>query len=80
MSPSNLAGRKENPKIYFDLVHSFNLPKTASIIEIGIGDRKFVDYLLEEGYENITLLDISALAIIKVKRRLGSKAAKVSAL
>jgi SAM-dependent methyltransferase len=49
------------------------LPKTANIIDVGGGDIKLVDYLLDEGFENITVLDISAKALEKAKVRLGDK-------
>ncbi len=39
---------QENPKTSIDFVHNFNLPKSANIIDIGGGDSKFVDYLLNE--------------------------------
>jgi len=52
------------------------LPKTAHIIDIGGGDSKLVDFLLAEGFENITVLDISANAIERAKERLGEKASK----
>ena len=35
-----------------------------------------VDFLLEEGYENITVLDISSKAIERAKKRLGVRAKK----
>ena len=54
------------------------MPKTAKIIDIGGGDSKLVDYLLDEGFENITVLDISAKALAKVKKRLGDKAEKIN--
>ena len=66
------------PKISLDFVHSFNLPKTASIIDIGEGDSKLVDYLLDEGFENITVLDISERALERAKQRLGDRATKVN--
>ncbi len=69
---------QELPKTSLDFVHSFNLPKTASIIDIGGGDSKLVDYLLNEGFENISVLDISENAIERTKKRLGDKAAKVN--
>lgn len=69
---------QEFPKTSLDFVHSFNLPKTASIIDIGGGDSKLVDYLLDEGYDNISVLDISAKAIERAKERLGEKATKVN--
>jgi len=66
------------PNTSLDFIHSFGLVKTAKIIDIGGGDSKLVDYLLEEGFENITVLDISAKALEKVKKRLGDKAQKVN--
>lgn len=55
----------------------FSIAKTSSIIDIGGGDSKLVDCLLEEGFENITVLDISNRALEKSKKRLGNKADKV---
>lgn len=37
-----------------------------------------VDHLLDNGYENITVLDISAKALDRAKNRLGNKAEKVN--
>lgn len=69
---------QEIPKTSLDFIHEFNLLKTAKIVDIGGGDSKLVDYLLEEGFENITVLDISAEALEKAKNRLGEKAQKVN--
>ncbi len=68
---------QELPETSLNFIHSFNLPKKASIIDIGGGDSKLVDYLLSEGFENITVLDISEKALEKAKQRLGEKAARV---
>ena len=76
--PHEVSWTQELPKTSLDFVHSFNLPKTTSIIDIGGGDSKLVDYLLDEGYENISVLDISANAIERAKQRLGQKAAHVN--
>ncbi|WP_366940323.1 class I SAM-dependent methyltransferase [uncultured Empedobacter sp.] len=54
------------------------MDKTAKIIDVGGGESKLVDFLLEEGYENISVLDISANALEKAKKRLGDKAKKVN--
>ncbi|MEO6831323.1 MAG: class I SAM-dependent methyltransferase [Chitinophagaceae bacterium] len=69
---------QEIPKTSLDFIHSFNLPKTASIIDIGGGDSRLVDYLLDEGFENISVLDISENAIERAKQRLGDEAKKVT--
>jgi hypothetical protein len=66
------------PKTSLDFIHSFGLSKKAKIIDVGGGDSKLVDYLLDEGFENITVLDISAQALAKAKLRLGDRAEKVN--
>ena len=77
-NPDQVSWTQKIPQPSLDFIHSFNLPKTAKIIDIGSGDSMLVDYLLEEGFENITVLDISVKAIDKVKKRLGEKAQKVN--
>lgn len=73
-----LSWTQEIPKTSLDFIHSFGLKKTAKIIDIGGGDSKLVDYLLDEGFENITVLDISASALEKSQKRLGNKGEKVN--
>ncbi|HEA30810.1 MAG TPA: class I SAM-dependent methyltransferase [Leeuwenhoekiella sp.] len=68
---------QEKPKISLDFLDSFMLDKNAKIIDVGGGDSKLVDYLLEEGYSDITVLDISAKALEKAKSRLGDKSKQV---
>lgn len=62
------------PQTSLDFIHSFNISKTASIIDIGGGESRLVDFLLYEGYQNITVLDISQKALEKAQQRLGEKA------
>ena len=69
---------QEKPLISLDLIHSFELPLSAKIIDIGGGDSKLVDYLLLEGYHNVAVLDISSKALEKAKQRLGRQAEKVN--
>lgn len=66
------------PKTSMEFVALFNLPLDANIIDIGGGDSHFVDALLDKGYKNIYVLDISANAIERAKQRLGEKASQVN--
>lgn len=66
------------PKTSMEFVKIFDLPLTANIIDIGGGDSHFVDALLNKGYQNIWVLDISATAIEKAKKRLGDRASAVN--
>ena len=65
------------PKTSIEFINLFELPKNAKIIDIGGGDSHLVDALIELGYTNISVLDISAKAIERAKKRLGDKAKTV---
>jgi trans-aconitate methyltransferase len=65
------------PETSLQLINKLNLPKDAAIIDIGGGDSLLVDYLLGQGYTDITVLDISDKAIERAKRRLSNKAEQV---
>ena len=65
------------PEISLDFLQEFKVDKTAKIIDIGGGDSLLVDNLIELGYQDISVLDISALALEKAKKRLEAKAEKV---
>ena len=69
-NPDQVSWTQEIPKTSLELINSFGLKKTAKIIDIGGGDSKFVDYLLDQGFENITVLDISAKSLEKAQNRL----------
>src|ERR1700687_803869 len=50
---------------------------SASIIDVGGGESTLVDDLLARGYRNITVLDISQIAIDVTRKRLGLAAEQV---
>jgi len=75
--PNEVSWTQAVPATSLDFINNLNLPKSASIIDVGGGDSTLVDFLLEQGYENITVLDISAKALERARARLGSKAEKV---
>ncbi len=76
-SPDDVGWTQKVPETSLKFIHSFNLPKEAKIIDIGGGDSKLADYLLDEGFKNITVLDISEKALQRARMRLGKKAKKV---
>jgi SAM-dependent methyltransferase len=65
---------QEIPSTSLEFLNQFNISKSAKIIDIGGGDSYFVDCLLELGYKDITVLDISSASLEKAKNRLGAKA------
>lgn len=77
-SPAEVSWTQERPEVSLQLIEEAKLPKNATIIDVGGGDSKLVDFLLQDGYENITVLDISAKALEKAKKRLGKDADRVT--
>ena len=71
---TNVSWYQPTPQTSLDFIAKCNINKDAAIIDIGGGYSFLVDHLLELGYTNITVLDISATAIERAKERLGSKA------
>jgi len=77
-NPDQVSWTQKRPSTSLDFISSFGADKNAKIIDIGGGDSNLVDHLLEEGYQNITVLDISAKAIEKAQMRLGARAKQVN--
>jgi SAM-dependent methyltransferase len=65
------------PETSLSFIKEFNIPLGAKIIDIGGGDSLLVDHLLDLGYQDLTVLDISAAALEKTKKRLGDRARQV---
>jgi ubiquinone/menaquinone biosynthesis C-methylase UbiE len=65
------------PETSLSFFKQFSVPTDAKIIDIGGGDSFLVDNLLDLGYQNISVLDISEAALSRAKQRLGDQASKV---
>lgn len=75
--PGEVSWYQSYPQTSMSFVASLQLPLDANIIDIGGGDSYFVDALLDKGYVNIYVLDLSSVALERSKERLGSKALQV---
>ena len=73
-NPNEVSWTQKYPKTAIDYLEKLNLSKTANIIDVGDGDSNLVDALLDKGFQNIWVLDISEFALEKAKKRLGDKA------
>ena len=65
------------PEVSLTILSEFGVEKDWAIIDIGGGDSYFVDFLLNQNYTDICVLDISEKALQRVQNRLESKAEKV---
>ena len=59
------------------IIESLKVPKNAQIIDVGGGASHLVDDLLVQGYNNLTVLDLSASALKTAQQRLGEAAKHV---
>ena len=61
---------QDTPNCSLDMVKRLNLSPNAAIIDVGSGDSLLADHLIADGYEDLTLVDISNVAIKRSKLRL----------
>lgn len=60
------------------LIREAALPKDAAVIDVGGGASTLVDDLLQDGFKDLTVLDLSGAALAASKARLGPQAAQVT--
>ena len=59
------------------MILNTNVGKESAIIDVGGGSSTLADDLLENGFIDVSVLDISAAALEKSKRRLGEKSEQI---
>ena len=68
---------QERPAISLELTEAVGAALDSAIIDIGGGASRLVDALVENGYRDLTVLDLSESAVSIAKKRLGRRAATV---
>ena len=76
-SPLDVSWYQKQPELSLQLIHRSLERKDRAIIDVGGGASQLVDCLCNEGYSNLSVLDISAHALDFAKQRLGDLAVKV---
>ncbi len=59
------------PMLSLELVRRLEIPRNAAIIDIGGGSAPLVDCLLALGYEDVSMLDASGVALAETRDRVG---------
>ncbi len=77
-TPEEVSWTETYPKNSIAFIDALNLDTKLAVIDIGGGDSRLVDVLLEKGYKDISVLDISKKALQRAKKRLGDRSKKVS--
>lgn len=68
---------QHRPALSLALVSQSGIAKSDRIIDVGGGASTFVDGLIEAGYQDVSVLDLSTRALSAAKSRLGQHAANV---
>lgn len=68
---------EEIPEPSLELIRSLNLSHYAEIVSVGSGSSKLIEFLLEDGFQNITVNDISSEALKMLKEDLGKEECNV---
>jgi hypothetical protein len=69
---------QENPEPALSLIRSATPDRGVPILDMGGGASRLVDSLLAGGYTDLTVLDVSGVALERAKARLGPRAAHAS--
>jgi SAM-dependent methyltransferase len=72
-SPLEVSWYQEKPAISLMLIKKFSQKDADYIIDVGGGASTLSDYLLEDGFKNVTVLDLSSNALAHTRQRLGDK-------
>jgi hypothetical protein len=76
-SPNEVSWYQEKPVISLELIESVALKSEDYLIDVGAGASTLCDYLLAQGYQHLTVLDLSTNALAYSQKRLGNKACLV---
>ncbi|MCA6113476.1 class I SAM-dependent methyltransferase [Bradyrhizobium sp. WSM 1738] len=63
---------QQSPAPSLELIEQAGVTHTSAIIDIGGGASRLVDHLVEQGFEDVTVLDLSAAALTAARSRLAS--------
>ena len=76
-APTRVSWYQEHAQFSLQYIWNTGIQKTDHIIDVGGGASTLVDDLIADGFEQITILDISATALKLARERLGKRAANV---
>jgi 2-polyprenyl-3-methyl-5-hydroxy-6-metoxy-1,4-benzoquinol methylase len=76
--PVEVSWYQVEPTVSLEFIASTKIDNAAKIIDVGGGASLLVDKLLDKGFQDLTVLDISSKAIHHAWQRLGRRAENVS--
>ncbi|MGL5509239.1 MAG: methyltransferase domain-containing protein [Microcoleaceae cyanobacterium] len=76
-SPMQVSWYQQQPTLSLELINHTNISKDQPIIDVGGGASVLVDYLYQQGFTNLAVLDIAGEAIALSQKRLGKIAENI---
>ncbi len=76
-APDAVSWYRRHLEVSLGLIERAAGSRSAAIIDVGGGESTLVDDLIERGFENIAVLDISSTALDATKKRLGQDGERV---
>lgn len=73
-APDAVSWCRPHLEVSLDLIERCAAGRSASVIDVGAGESTLVDDLVNRGYQDLTVLDVSKTAIAATKQRLRSSA------
>ena len=70
--PSAVSWFQERPATSLELIAETGLERSASVIDVGGGASRLVDSLLADGWSDVTVLDVSDVALAVSRERVGA--------
>jgi 2-polyprenyl-3-methyl-5-hydroxy-6-metoxy-1,4-benzoquinol methylase len=77
-APTQVSWYQEHARFSLQYIRKTGIQKTDAIIDVGGGASTLVDDLVADGYQQISVLDVSATALQLARRRLGTLAVGVN--
>ena len=68
---------QSDPDVSLSLIRGCELEKDAALLDVGAGASLLVDHLLDDGFSDITVLDVAKEALDLSRHRLGAQADQV---
>jgi 2-polyprenyl-3-methyl-5-hydroxy-6-metoxy-1,4-benzoquinol methylase len=76
--PEMVSWYQASPDLSLNLIDATGITSDARILDVGGGASTLVDKLIERGFENISVLDLSSTAMVQARDRLGARSAEVT--
>jgi len=75
--PDRVSWFEQRPEVSLRLIETSGVGREAAVIDVGGGSSLFTRQLLEAGFQDLTVLDISSSGLAAARQRLGPRASEV---